>query len=225
MSNLSSSDEVTPRHHVAKLPHDMLRGVSAWQLIIKRIIDVLGSFIGLVILGPLLFIPIALIIKLDSPGPVFYRQTRNGWNGTFTILKFRSMTEAASKSEFKQAVAGDARITRVGVYLRRYNIDELPQLWNVFVGDMSLVGPRPHPIALDEKYSASIPGFFKRYCLRPGLSGWAQIHGLRGETSTLEQMANRVRYDQEYIANWSLKLDLFILIRTLFSKKAYDNAH
>ena len=187
MPNLGSSENASLRRHPSGLAKEPDIGIGNAQLVVKRIMDLVGSFLGLLILGPLVFIPIALIIKFDSPGPVFFRQVRNGRNGTFTIIKFRSMSKAASKSEFRQAIAGDARITRVGTYLRRYNIDELPQLWNVLVGDMSLVGPRPHPIALDEEYSASIPGFSMRYCLRPGLSGWAQIHGLRGKRRRLSK--------------------------------------
>ena len=189
----------------------------------KRIFDLVVASLALVLLSPLLLL-VAAAIRLDSRGPVFYRQRRYGRGGTFMILKFRTMTAEASNGAFRQAVVGDSRITRVGKLLRRTNIDELPQLINVIVGDMSLIGPRPHPIALDDWFSAAIPELMRRYAVRPGITGWAQVNGLRGETPGVEHMAARVRHDLEYVRSWSLWLDLVICWRTVFHKKAFENA-
>jgi lipopolysaccharide/colanic/teichoic acid biosynthesis glycosyltransferase len=167
----------------------------------------------------------ALAIKLDSPGPVLFRQTRHGLGREpFRILKFRSMTATEEDGPVRQATREDARVTRVGRWLRRFNIDELPQLLNVIRGDMSLVGPRPHAIAHDQVFEGQLPYYTRRYRVRPGLTGWAQVNGLRGPTDTREKIERRVRYDLDYIARRSHWLDLKILVLTVVSPAAYRNA-
>jgi putative colanic acid biosynthesis UDP-glucose lipid carrier transferase len=174
---------------------------------------------------PLLLV-IALAIRLDSPGPVFFRQPRMGWNGkTFRIWKFRSMFVHRTESNtVQQATKNDPRITRVGAFLRKTSLDELPQLFNVLTGEMSLVGPRPHAVQHDMEYSQRIEQYFARHNIKPGITGLAQVRGHRGETRDLDQMIQRVESDIEYINNWSLWLDLLILVRTTMAfsgKNAY----
>ncbi len=183
--------------------------------VIKRYFDFVCAGIGLVVLAPLLLL-VATLIKLESPGPVLFRQTRHGADGRpFQIYKFRSMTTAACASgHVAQATRNDARVTRLGRFLRKSSIDELPQLVNVLRGEMSLVGPRPHAAQHNELYRGKIRGYMLRHKVRPGLTGWAQVHGLRGETETIEKMANRVRFDLEYMRRWSFGLDLYIVLRT-----------
>lgn len=190
---------------------------------LKRLFDIAAAGAALIVLSPLL-IAIAITIRLDSKGPAIFRQVRNGRGGTFRILKFRTMTIEASAAPFEQAVRGDHRITRAGAWLRRTNLDELPQLINIFLGDMSVVGPRPHPPALDDWFAVAVPDLMLRYAVRPGLTGLAQVSGLRGETPEATQMAARVRADLEYVQTWSLWLDLRICWRTLFNRKAFENA-
>jgi len=180
--------------------------------------------IGLLVLLPL-FLIVALAIKLDSQGPVFFSQSRTGKNGrVFKILKFRTMT-AQSGAEVKQATQNDMRVTRVGRILRKTSIDELPQLINVLKGDMALVGPRPHAIQHDNYYSTVVANYKKRFAVRPGLTGWAQVNSLRGETETVEKMQKRVDCDLEYINHMSYRLDILIIFMTpmvlLFHKNAY----
>lgn len=186
------------------------------RLLLKAIEDVLLSGLVLLLVSPLLLI-IALAIKLDSPGPVFFRQARKGWSGkTFHIWKFRSMhVHQPDNGIVKQATRDDPRITRVGGFLRKTSLDELPQLINVLRGEMSLVGPRPHAVQHDMEYSQRINSYFARHNIKPGITGLAQVRGLRGETATIEQMQQRVEADIEYINNWSLWLDFTILLRTL----------
>jgi len=182
---------------------------------LKRAFDVLGAAVGLILMTPL-FVVVALLIRLDSPGPILFPQDRHGLGGrTFRIYKFRTMTAAASRESFRQATLGDSRITRVGRVLRRTSIDELPQLLNVLLGDMSLIGPRPHPIALDVEYTPLIAGYMRRYSIRPGMSGLAQVSGHRGPTPTIEAMAARVEHDLRYIDRWTVGLDIRILFRTV----------
>lgn len=182
--------------------------------LIKRMIDITGAAILLLILLPVLVIAAALI-RLDSQGPVFFRQTRLGLGGRpFDVLKFRTMTVLENGKRVVQATRNDPRITRVGAILRKTSIDELPQLLNVLKGEMSLVGPRPHARAHDEYYALRIPGYAARQSVKPGITGWAQINGLRGETPTLDSMRKRVEYDLWYIRNLSLVLDFEILFRT-----------
>jgi len=184
--------------------------------LLKSIEDVVLSSLILILISPLLLI-IALLVKLDSPGPVFFRQQRAGWNGkNFKIWKFRSMyVHQEENGKLKQASKGDPRVTRIGSFIRRTSIDELPQLFNVLLGDMSLVGPRPHAIQHDKEYSQQIFDYFARHNIKPGMTGLAQVRGLRGETSDIDLMAQRIASDIEYINNWSIWLDLSILFATL----------
>jgi len=182
----------------------------------KRLVDVIGAGLGLIILAPLLAV-VALLVRLDSPGPVLFRQTRHGFNGkTFRILKFRTMTVLEDGAQVVQAARNDSRVTRVGRWLRPASIDELPQLFNVLEGTMSLVGPRPHAVAHDNHYSTRISEYAFRHHMKPGLTGWAQVHGFRGETPNVEAMAARVDHDVWYINNWTPLLDIRILIATVF---------
>jgi Undecaprenyl-phosphate glucose phosphotransferase len=198
--------------------------ISTTQRIAKRLLDLVGASLALILLSPLMLLA-AIAIKLDTPGPVLFRQRRYGDNrDTFQVYKFRTMTLEGSQAPFRQATAGDARITRVGRWLRRTNIDELPQLVNVLEGSMSLVGPRPHPVALDDRFMPLIGAFARRYRIKPGITGWAQVNGHRGETDTIEKMRARVEADLFYMRNWSLWLDLRILLLTLVSMAAYRNA-
>jgi putative colanic acid biosynthesis UDP-glucose lipid carrier transferase len=186
---------------------------------IKDVEDKLLASLGLLLISPLL-LAIAVAIKLDSPGPVFFRQYRTGWDGrTFRIWKFRTMRVEAAEAEgpVRQATRDDPRVTRVGRILRRTSLDELPQLFNVLAGEMSLVGPRPHAVAHNVQYSQQIKAYLARHRIKPGITGLAQVRGLRGETEDLTLMSRRVRADLEYINNWSIWLDLSILARTLFA--------
>jgi lipopolysaccharide/colanic/teichoic acid biosynthesis glycosyltransferase len=172
---------------------------------------------------------VALAIKLDSQGPVFFKQRRLGANNLqFDLLKFRSMyVEQADPLGHQLTRADDPRITRVGRLLRRTSMDELPQLINVLRGDMSLVGPRPHPLAANAAgiaYARAISEYPIRHRVKPGITGWAQVNGWRGETATIEQIRRRVEHDLYYIENWSLTFDLFILGRTVFTVLSRENA-
>jgi putative colanic acid biosysnthesis UDP-glucose lipid carrier transferase len=186
------------------------------RLLIKALEDrVLGVLI-LTLISPLLLL-IALAIKLDSKGPVFFRQARKGWSGRiFHIWKFRSMVvHKEEDGVVKQATKNDPRVTRVGAILRRTSLDELPQIFNVLKGEMSLVGPRPHAVQHDEQYSKGIDAYFARHNIKPGITGLAQVRGFRGETKEIERMQQRIEADIEYINNWSLWLDISLLLRTL----------
>lgn len=198
--------------------------LSFMQILFKRIFDVCAA--GAILLGSLpLLLLIALAIRLDSKGPVLFLQRRYGFNQEpFRIFKFRTMTTTDDGEVIRQATRGDPRITRIGRYLRRYNLDELPQLINVIAGQMSLVGPRPHALAHDREYQRKIALYARRHNVKPGITGWAQVNGLRGETDTDEKMERRVACDHWYIDNWSFWLDLGILLRTLFSPRAFRNA-
>jgi putative colanic acid biosynthesis UDP-glucose lipid carrier transferase len=159
---------------------------------------------------------IAIGVKLSSPGPIFFKQKRNGLYGEeITICKFRSMTTQDDGPVIEQVTKNDPRVTRFGAFLRRTSLDELPQFFNVLQGRMSIVGPRPHAVAHNEQYGQIIKAYMVRYKVRPGITGWAQVHGLRGETDTIEKMKARVEYDLEYLRNWSLWLDLKIILRTI----------
>jgi putative colanic acid biosynthesis UDP-glucose lipid carrier transferase len=186
------------------------------RLLFKAVEDFVLSALILLLVSPLLLI-IAAAIKLDSAGPVFFKQARNGWSGkTFHIWKFRSMhVHQPDEGIVKQATRNDPRITRVGAFLRKTSLDELPQLINVLRGEMSLVGPRPHAVQHDMEYSQRINSYFARHNIKPGITGLAQVRGFRGETTDIEQMQQRVEADIEYINNWSLWLDFTILLRTL----------
>ena len=181
----------------------------------KRGVDIVLASIGVVMLSPLMLIT-ALLIKLDSDGPVLFRQARNGFNGhTFRILKFRTMDVQEDGPVVRQATRSDPRVTRVGRLLRRTSIDELPQLFNVLRGDMSLVGPRPHAAAHNTEYENLVANYAFRHHVKPGITGWAQINGYRGETQTIDLMAKRIDLDVWYINNWSVWLEFRILVATL----------
>jgi Undecaprenyl-phosphate glucose phosphotransferase len=198
--------------------------LSAVEQAIKRAFDIVAASVGLLVLSPL-FLIVSIAVKLDSRGPSFFRQTRHGYNNeTIRVFKFRSMTSLEDGNQFTQAVKDDPRVTRLGRLLRRTNIDELPQLLNVLSGEMSIVGPRPHPIALNAMFQQHISPFSRRHNVKPGITGWAQVNGYRGETDTLEKMQRRFEHDLYYIDNWSLMLDMKIILMTLFSKRAYANA-
>ncbi len=180
----------------------------------KRMIDVTGAALLIVMLAPLLLL-VSLLIVLDSRGPVIFKQRRTGLGGVpFFILKFRTMSVCEDGAEVKQAVANDPRVTRIGRFLRTTSIDELPQILNVLKGEMSLVGPRPHALAPDQYYRALVPNYDMRFAARPGISGLAQVRGLRGETRTVGCMAARVEADLEFVREWSLKMDFQILVRS-----------
>lgn len=191
---------------------------------LKRCIDCAASCLMLALLAPLL-IAIGVLIKFDSAGPVLFRQRRYGINGEpFHCLKFRTMTVVENGKKVEQARRNDPRITRLGAILRRWSLDELPQLVNVWRGEMSLVGPRPHAEAHNEFYRHKVRAYMRRHSLKPGITGWAQVLGLRGETRTLEAMEARVKADLHYIHNWNLLFDLEILLLTLVrlrGKNAY----
>jgi Undecaprenyl-phosphate glucose phosphotransferase len=199
--------------------------LSLMAVIVKCVFDVILAGVGLLALSPLLLV-VAILIKLDSPGPAFFLQRRYGFNQkSFRIIKFRTMTTLDDGPEVRQATRGDARITQLGQFLRRWNIDELPQLLNVVAGNMSLVGPRPHALAHDESWGGSIALYARRHNVKPGITGWAQIHGFRGNIDSEDQLLNRIKHDLYYIDNWSLWLDMRILFATVFFRKAYENAY
>jgi Undecaprenyl-phosphate glucose phosphotransferase len=201
------------------------RPMNPMQIFAKRAMDVALSAALMVALSPLLAL-VALLIKLDSKGPVFFAQRRYGFNQQpFRVFKFRSMTTMDDGAVVRQATKGDMRVTRVGAWLRRLSIDELPQLFNVLRGDMSLVGPRPHALAHDQAFERRIALYARRHNVKPGITGWAQVNGLRGETDTDDKMRARVEHDLFYIDNWSLGFDLKILLLTGLSPKTYQNAH
>jgi exopolysaccharide biosynthesis polyprenyl glycosylphosphotransferase len=195
-----------------------LRG---WKLTLKRAVDLAGSAVALVFLSPFLM-SLAAAIKIDSPGPVFYAQERMGLDARpFWCLKFRSMRTDAESDGPGWTTEGDPRVTRLGRFIRRFSIDELPQLINVFVGDMSLVGPRPERPVYVEQFRRSIPRYMDRHREKAGMTGWAQVNGLRGDTS----IAERTKYDLWYIENWSLWLDFKIMLRTFFAVFADRHAY
>jgi Undecaprenyl-phosphate glucose phosphotransferase len=216
-----------PSHRLGKtIAIELQRApLSGMERAIKRLYDFVFSAIGILVLMPLLAM-IALAIKLDSPGPVLFRQTRRGFNDKlFKILKFRTMSVLEDGEIVKQAARHDRRVTRLGAWLRRMSIDELPQLVNVIRGEMSLVGPRPHAVAHDSYFDKLIGNYAFRHHMKPGITGWAQVHGYRGETSTLAAMENRVKLDIWYVDNWSVLLDLSILFRTIFEILRGRNAY
>jgi Undecaprenyl-phosphate glucose phosphotransferase len=207
-------------HSVAGIPmlSVLERPLSGWSLVLKGLEDrVLGALL-VVLLSPLLAI-LAMAIKLDSPGPVVFRQRRYGFNNNAIVVwKFRSMRhQVEDETVVPQATRNDPRVTRVGRFLRSTSLDELPQIFNVLRGEMSLVGPRPHAVAHNEQYAKIIDDYLSRHRVRPGITGWAQVNGLRGETDTPEKMRLRVQHDLYYIDNWSLWFDLKILALTPFA--------
>ncbi len=193
--------------------------------LVKRLSDIVLASIILVLISPVL-LAVAIGVKLSSPGPIIFKQRRNGLDGEEIIVyKFRSMRSLDNGSVVKQATKGDPRITRFGAFIRRTSLDELPQFINVLQGRMSIVGPRPHAVAHNEEYRKLIKAYMVRHKVKPGITGWAQVNGLRGETDTIDKMKARVEYDLEYLRNWSLALDLQIILRTVrlvaFDRHAY----
>ena len=199
--------------------------LSSGELALKQALDMILASVLLIGLAPL-FAVVSLLIKLESSGPIIFRQQRKGFNGReFTILKFRTMNVMENGRTIRQARKDDARVTRVGRILRATSIDELPQLINVVLGHMSLVGPRPHALAHDDEYSELIANYAFRQHVKPGLTGWAQVNGFRGETARLELMERRLNCDLWYIRNWSFWLDLKILVLTGFEVLRGRNAY
>lgn len=200
------------------------RPLSGPEIALKRMFDIVASGLAIVFLAPFALV-VAALIRLDSAGPVFFLQQRYGFNQKpFRIIKFRTMTAMDDGATVRQAQVDDPRITRVGHFLRRWNIDELPQILNVLRGEMSLVGPRPHALAHDHHFMQRIALYARRHNVKPGITGWAQVNGFRGETDTDDKMRGRVEHDLHYIDNWSMTLDLKIILLTLFSSRAYANA-
>jgi Undecaprenyl-phosphate glucose phosphotransferase len=199
--------------------------LSLFDRVVKRIFDICAAGAGLIILSPL-FLIVSIAIKLDSRGPIFFWQTRHGLiNEPIRMIKFRSMTTTEDGDKFTQATRNDVRVTRVGRILRYTSIDELPQLINVLYGDMSIVGPRPHPVALNDAFKEKISPFARRHTVKPGITGWAQVNGFRGPTDTVEKMRQRIEHDIYYIDNWSFLFDIKIIMMTVVAKSAYKNAY
>ena len=214
--------------HFQQLPlfEVVQRPISGWSFIIKAVEDYVLATVALIVLSPLLIL-VAIAIKLNSPGPVLFRQPRLGFNNQrFDIYKFRSMYHRdVPEHRISQAKRGDPRVTRVGRFIRRTSIDELPQLLNVLNGTMSLVGPRPHALSHNEEFAEQVRGYFARHKVKPGITGWAQVNGFRGETDTIDKIKARVDHDIYYAENWSLLFDVRVMIMTtlvvLFQKAAY----
>jgi putative colanic acid biosynthesis UDP-glucose lipid carrier transferase len=201
--------EDVPVVAVCETPFSGLNGL------LKRASDMVFSLLILTIISPLLLL-IAVAVKLSSPGPVIFKQRRYGLNGEeITVYKFRSMTVCEDGGNIVQAQKGDRRTTRLGAILRRTSLDELPQFINVLQGRMSIVGPRPHAVAHNELYRKLISGYMVRHKVKPGITGWAQVNGYRGETDTVEKMQRRIDCDLEYLRHWSLRLDVFIIFKTV----------
>jgi Undecaprenyl-phosphate glucose phosphotransferase len=200
--------------------------LSGPALLQKAIFDRLFATFALVLIAPVMLV-IAVAVKMSSRGPVFFRQMRKGANGkTFAIFKFRTMRSHAQKAGVvQQATRGDPRVTPLGAFLRRTSLDELPQFLNVLRGEMSVVGPRPHATEHDDYYQQIVDGYIHRYRIKPGITGWAQVNGFRGETDRLEKMQGRVEYDMYYLRNWSLKLDIRIVIATFVKGMVNRNAY
>ncbi|NCJ07461.1 undecaprenyl-phosphate glucose phosphotransferase [Synechococcales cyanobacterium C] len=200
-------------------PFDALQGS------MKRITDIIVALLVLVLTSPLMA-AIALAVKLSSPGSILFVQRRYGLSGTeIPVYKFRSMRVTEDGADIPQAQQNDPRVTPIGAFLRRTSLDELPQFINVLQGHMSIVGPRPHAVAHNEHYRKLIQGYMLRHIVKPGITGWAQIHGLRGETETLDKMERRVAYDLHYLRHWSLWLDLVIIVRTIMVVFKHQNAY
>ncbi len=188
-------------------------GINGW---LKRLEDIFLACIILILVSPLLLL-ISLGVKLSSPGPIIFKQRRYGLNGhEILVYKFRTMTVCEDGPNIPQARRNDCRVTRIGNFLRRTSLDELPQFYNVLIGTMSIVGPRPHAVVHNEYYRQRIPGYMLRHKVRPGITGWAQINGWRGETETLDKMEKRVEFDLEYLRQWSLWFDLKIIWLTIY---------
>ena len=198
--------------------------LAPYEVILKRSFDIAVAALALIMLSPLMLI-VAALVRLDSKGPALFVQRRFGFNQKeFRIYKFRTMTTQDDGDVVKQATRNDPRVTRIGRLLRRWNLDELPQLINVLQGHMSIVGPRPHALAHDREYEAKIGSYARRHNMKPGITGWAQVNGYRGQTDTDKKMEKRVEFDLYYIDNWSLFLDIKIMAMTVFHPHSYRNA-
>jgi exopolysaccharide biosynthesis polyprenyl glycosylphosphotransferase len=220
---IENIDSVTWTPIVSK-DTSVLKPITGFSAALKRLEDFVFGSIALILLFPLMVL-ISIVVKLDSTGPALFCQARNGRNReVIKVYKFRTMYQSGS-TEFKQAKKDDPRITRVGAFLRKTSLDELPQLFNVVQGSMSLVGPRPHPLKLDEDFQYVIPSLTSRYCVKPGITGWAQINGYRGETRRVSDMVERINHDRFYVKNWNILLDLKILILTVFKGWTHKNAY
>jgi putative colanic acid biosysnthesis UDP-glucose lipid carrier transferase len=195
------------------------------KAIIKRLSDIVLSTLILILISPILLI-CAIGVKLSSPGPILFRQRRYGLDGEeINVYKFRSMTVCENGADVVQATRNDARITPFGNFLRQKSLDELPQFFNVLQGRMSIVGPRPHAVAHNELYRKKIKGYMIRHKVKPGITGWAQVNGSRGETDTIDKMEKRIDYDLDYLRNWSLAMDLLIIIKTIGVVIKDENAY
>ncbi|MEN9481681.1 MAG: hypothetical protein RLZZ298_3076 [Pseudomonadota bacterium] len=193
--------------------------------VLKRASDIILASLILILIAPLMLV-IAIAIKFQSPGPVLFKQRRYGLDGReIMVYKFRSMSVAEDGAQIRQATRNDSRVMPLGAFLRRTSLDELPQFINVLEGKMSVVGPRPHAVAHNEQYRKLINGYMIRHKVRPGITGWAQVSGLRGETDTLEKMEKRIEYDLAYLRNWSLLWDFEIILKTLYVVSKKQNAY
>lgn len=199
--------------------------MEGFNVIAKSLEDKLLASIAILLLSPVL-IAVAVAVKLSSPGPILFKQLRHGSDGReIEVWKFRSMRVHRQEAVYTQATKGDSRITRIGGFLRRSSLDELPQLFNVLVGSMSMVGPRPHPLRMNEQYMDQVHQYMQRHRVKPGITGWAQVNGYRGETDTLDKLQKRVEFDLYYIENWSIWFDLQILLLTVFRGFVHKNAY
>jgi putative colanic acid biosynthesis UDP-glucose lipid carrier transferase len=193
--------------------------------LIKRASDVVLSVLILALISPLLVL-LALLVKLTTPGPAIFKQRRYGLDGEeIVVYKLRTMTVAEDGDTIRQCAKTDDRVTRLGAFMRRTSLDELPQFINVLQGRMSIVGPRPHAVAHNEMYRKLIKGYMQRHKVKPGITGWAQVNGLRGETETLDKMKARIDHDLDYLRNWSLHLDLYIIAKTVWVALRGDHAY
>lgn len=211
---------------IASIPIIEINGtaLSASSRILKRIEDIIVSLLIVILISPVI-IGIAILIKLTSKGPILYKQERHGFNGkTIKVYKFRSM-HYQEKAEFKQATKNDSRITPIGQFIRKTSIDEFPQFLNVLQGRMSIVGPRPHAVSMNHDYKDKVDNYMQRHKVKPGITGWAQVNGFRGETDTIEKMEKRIEYDLYYIQNWSIWLDFKIIFLTIFKGFIGKNAY
>ncbi|PTW44194.1 putative colanic acid biosynthesis UDP-glucose lipid carrier transferase [Sphingomonas faeni] len=198
-----------------EVPQTLNKGANQSDSSSKRIIDIVVSLLALLVSAPVL-VMIAILIKSTTHGPIFFRQTRTGYRGRpFRIIKFRTMTVIEDGDMIAHACRGDMRVTPVGRFLRGTSLDEIPQLFNILLGDMSLVGPRPHALAHDRHYSALLDGYNNRFLVKPGLTGLAQVRGLRGEIHDLSYMARRLDADVEYIRRWTPLFDIAIIFQTV----------
>ncbi|MEL7192866.1 MAG: exopolysaccharide biosynthesis polyprenyl glycosylphosphotransferase, partial [Bacteroidota bacterium] len=195
------------------------------NFMLKKIFDILFAGMFLLVFSPILIL-IAILIRLDSKGPIFYKPIRKGEaGGNFVCFKFRTMYVDTSKfAGMKSTTKDDPRITRVGKYLRKYSLDELPQFINVLRGDMSVVGPRPHRLNLNDEFQQTVDKYMVRHYVKPGITGWAQVNGWRGPTETDEQKSERAKHDLWYVENWSFWLDIKIVWLTVFGSKVHNNA-